>query len=484
MQKNNKVTAGRTGPAYFLGILLSGVLAAGPVAVQASGGVQAGSREPGLQKEPIGMQIDTFPERPRMISDWIQEWLGFGEPFLSPGQMSDGITLPTGAVWRPALWIFGNMRSAIQTFDNGGATHVSEWANRLDLFTNIRLSGTERIVLGLRPLDERDGRGFTRYQWKPETDDGWDEEIDFGVRTLFFEGDVGELFPRLDDNDRIPLDFGVSVGRQPISVQNGALINDVIDSVGIIKNNIFRRWLDDFANVRTSVFFAWNDIHRNDNIEDEGAELYGIFTEVDAWHSTVAVDLVYVDGERGGDGANLGISSVQRIGHFNTQFTANFSRATDTESVTSDDGGLYTAEVNWTPYGTHDVAYVNAFYGQDQYTSAARDPSAGGPLANLGILYAAVGLGSYGSALTNRPADSWGMAVGYQKIFNESRRQLIVELGTRHELDGPESAATAVAARFQQAFGLHWIVRVEGFLAWQQERDDGYGARTEVQYKF
>ena len=31
----------------------------------------------------------------------------FGDPFLAPGNLSAGFELPTGAVWQPSLWVFG-----------------------------------------------------------------------------------------------------------------------------------------------------------------------------------------------------------------------------------------------------------------------------------------------------------------------------------------------------------------------------------------
>ncbi len=63
-----------------------------------------------LASEPMPLQTDDFPKRPRLL-------LEIGENFLNTGQLSRGLRLPTGAVWRPALWGFGVFRSSLQSFD-------------------------------------------------------------------------------------------------------------------------------------------------------------------------------------------------------------------------------------------------------------------------------------------------------------------------------------------------------------------------------
>jgi len=106
-----------------------------------------------LTDEHIPLQLEGFPQRPRPI-------LEIGENFLGTGTLNQGIKLPTGAVWQPYFMVFGTYRSGLQTFDNGH-DQVSEWANRFDLFGNLYLTFTERILIGFRPFDQN-GR-FTSY---------------------------------------------------------------------------------------------------------------------------------------------------------------------------------------------------------------------------------------------------------------------------------------------------------------------------------
>ncbi len=422
-----------------------------------------------LSDVPVPLQVDTVPARPRPIVE-------IGDTFLGTGNISSGINLPTGAVWQPSFQAWGTFRTAVQTFDNTGNDRVSEWANRLDLFGQLKFTPTERVLIGLRPLDD-EGR-FTGYNFSPSQTKGGQSEFNAHVETLFFEGDFGEIFPNLDKDDQKGLDIGFSVGRQPIFFQEGLLINDSIDSVAITRNNI--RWFSRAANTRATFLFGWDDIHRADNIEDRSARLYGFFTETDIPKSTINFDLVYVDADDNtGDGFYAGVSAVQRIGHFNTAFRVAFSEPLDGETPQVSRGSIVFGEVSWTPAYSHDIIYVNFSWADGQFSSAARGPATGGPLGQTGILFAAVGLGRYGAALGNDALNSVGAAVGWQAFSDDNRRQLIIELGGRTNSGASNRDSIAVGARFQQAIARRFVVRIEGFVSSRQGFDEGWGARFE-----
>ena len=42
-----------------------------------------------------------------------------GPAFLGTGNIPKGIELPTGAIWTPLLWVFGDYWTALNYFDNG-----------------------------------------------------------------------------------------------------------------------------------------------------------------------------------------------------------------------------------------------------------------------------------------------------------------------------------------------------------------------------
>ena len=93
--------------------------------------------------EPIPMKTpDELPARTPPLVE-------VGPDFLGPGNIPEGIELPTGAVWTPALWVFGSYRTALQYFDRGPTDQLEEWRNRLDLFANVHMTPTERLLVGL-----------------------------------------------------------------------------------------------------------------------------------------------------------------------------------------------------------------------------------------------------------------------------------------------------------------------------------------------
>lgn len=421
------------------------------------------------------IKIDPRMTRPKPL-------LELGPPFLGSGKIGQGIELPTGAVWQPQLLVFGTYRTALQSFHDGDET-FSEWAHRLDLYANLQLSGTERLLVGIRPLDE-DGV-FTGYYAEPDggTLNDWEDATNLEITTLFFEGDLGEIFPNADPHDQKALDLGFSVGRQPLNYQDGMLINDDIDAIGVIRNTLLPVGGSD---LQGTFIYGWNQIHRDDNLEDDESSLFGAFFQADLPVSTVNVDFVYVDADdSNSSGFFWGGSSVQRIGHYNTTFRVLQSYALDNESAAVSDGTLLFSEVSWTPAWGHDLVYVNGFAGIDNFSSAARGPATGGPLGRVGLVYSAVGIGRYGAAISNRADDSVGAAVGYQKFLDhETRKQIVFEVGGRAGTASDVDSAIAAAVRYQQAFKQNFIFQADAFVGRRESRGDIIGGRVEFRVEF
>ena len=431
--------------------------------------------------EPIPMKSeeDFYPRTPPILE--------LGDPFLGTGNLARGFDLPTGAVWQPRFWVYGNMRGAVQGYDTGapGSSGVSEAAARLDLFGNLQLTGTERVLIGVQPFHE--GGQFTRYTFEPDARDGGDSHLNLRVRTLFFEGDIAELFPRWDYLDSTQNDLGFSIGRQSMSFQNGFIINDTIDAVGLTRNNLRFQGVPWLINWRTTAVYAWDEIHRDNNRDDNQAHLFGLFTQLDTIPSTINIDAIYVDTDNDRTAGDLlvgGIDAIQRIGKITTTFRINASWAPDEKTAAADDGVLLFTELSYTPPYTDNIAYLNAFAGFNNFNSASRDPTAGGPLGATGILFAARGIGTFPSPLSNRADDAYGAAVGYQMFLGNIRRQLIVEFGGRRDDSPGGFDAAGFAARFQQAIGRRYLWQLDGFVTGQEDRDTGVGLRTELQVKF
>ena len=424
----------------------------------------AGKHGSRLTDEYIPLQLEGFPERPRPI-------LEIGQNFLGTGTLDQGIKLPTGAVWQPYFMLYGTLRSGLQSFNNGD-DQFSEWANRFDLFGNLYLTFTERILVGFRPLD-RNGRFTGAILQAPEgVDEDFQDEFNFELTTLFFEGDFGEIFPNLDKEDKHGFDYGFSVGRQPISFQEGMLINDNIDAVGITKINW--KFPSSAVNFRWTTLFGWNELNRMRLSDDDLGDswLFGLLTETDFRASTVAVDVIYVNGnDLTGNGLYAGVSTVQRMGKYNTAFRVLSSFPLGNETLHNTQGTLLFSEISWTPHGNHNLVYINGFLGIKNFRSASRGPATGGPLGRTGILFASAGLGQFGggNALRNQADETVGGALGYQMFFAHTRQQLILELGGRYADNSLDQRAVAGGARYQMALGRRFVIVLDGSILYEFE---------------
>lgn len=439
-----------------------------------------------LDEHPIGIQ--PIPERPPLL-------LEFNEEYLSPGWLSQGVEMPTGAVWRPSFWVWGNFRSAIQTYEGQRAGDPTfEWANRLDIFGQVNLTGTERIVLGMRPLDEEratsrltSGYDIRNGNWL----DGWNADF----QTAFFEGDFGELFPRLDPYDTMGLDYGFSIGRMPLLAQQGLLIaEDKIDAVTVTRNTLYG---GQFLNTRVTGVYSWNNVHRNSGLTgvpnrfDNRSDMYALLTETDFFKRTVNLDVVYVTSNEPtfGDMLAFGASAIRRHhGYENTYNTsAHFlaSYPTNGDTAYAQQGELLFLQTSWTPHHTNDLVFVNGFWAIDEFTSPARGPFNGSALGLTGVLFAAPGIGRQGPPLAVSTDDVAGASIGYQMFFDETRQQVIWEVGGFKRTKRPDRrAALATAVRWQRAIGQHFIFVMDGAVSKLEGTDTTYGARAEFQVFF
>ncbi len=436
-------------------------------------GPAEGAETSALSDEPRSLQLDVVGSRARPIVE-------LGDTFLGNGNIASGIRLPGGAVWQPNLIIWGNYRTAVNVYDDSllsGDDYAAEWVNRLDLFAQVSLSQTDRIVFGVRPLDE-DGE-FSGYRIHPDGDSV--SGSNFEVNVAFFEGNLAELVPGDDDRTSRWWDMDVSVGRLPWLFQEGMLIDDRMDSVALSRNNLL--FVPRAINTRVAVIYGWNDVNRADNQDDNDARMYGLFTETDFSRSTVNLDFARVTSDLTGDAWYAGISASQRIGKLNTAFRLVHSDSEGLETLQSTSGSVAVAEVSWTPPYTHNNVYTNVFLAIDDFNSASRDAATGGPLGLVGILYAATGLGAFPGPLGNDASESFGGAVGYQMFFNESRSQLIVEAGARTDTDGSDRRQFALGGRYQKALGKRLVVRVDAFVAERESLDTSWGSRLELQLK-
>ncbi|HER27129.1 MAG TPA: hypothetical protein ENI69_08470 [Rhodospirillales bacterium] len=450
---------------------------------------------PRLSDKPV--PYATVPERPAMP-------LELGCKFLGNGKLPRGVEIPGGAIWTPCLWVFGTSRTAIQTYQAVGTPgRNTEIATRLDMFVNLSLTTTEKCIVGISPLDKNEFTNFTRYSFESNQGlEGGQSEAGVYIRTAFCEGDFGSLFPNLDLAGQKLIDYGFSIGRQQITFQEGIMINDTLDAIGIVRNNLHA---PGFSNIRITGVAAIDNIDRGTPANRQRLNapyMFGLFTQADTMASTWALDFVTIQDDdtnsTGGDGYYIGLSALQRgwnpfggIGTVNTSYriNASFGEGGDTAQVT--DGVLLSAELSWTPKSSDDVFYVNPFWGIDRYSQAGREPIVGGPLAALGINFASPSLGNHLSELSSFNTQVLGVAIGYQAFWDQHRRNLVLEVAgvkdtTRNlfETDGSGTDAAGFSVQFQQAIGQRVQLQLDAFVAYLEGRDNGSGSRAEILVQF
>ena len=418
------------------------------------------------------LPLADLPCRPRAL-------LEIGDPFMHPGRLSRGIQLNTCQVIQPGFMVHGSFRTGVVALGRSG-DEIVQWANRLDLFGNIRISATERIVLGINPLDLKGD--FTGFAFHPDAEFTNGANADF--HTYFFEGDFGEIFPTLDRADRHPLDIGFSVGRQPFLLQDGILVADNMDSIGITQNSLRP---DGMSNLQITALFAWNLIHRSPlNIQDKNAVLFGVNVEGDFPERTMDLTVLRVasSGADDGSGMFVGLGNIQRIGKVNSTVRVNASIPTSDETFSMGLGGLVTGEFSYSPVATDDLVYANVFTAIGEFSIAARTPGTGGPLGRMGILWSRPAIGNHGSVINNVGQNAFGGAVGWQRFFDDGRRQLVFEIGGRESTNDSSKATVAGGARYQMAVGQHTVLLFDAFAGWRETDGAFVGGRFEYLFKF
>jgi hypothetical protein len=427
--------------------------------------------------------VEALPVRPSLMIEYPSA--EDGGAFLGVGNLGKGFKVPLiGAFWQPRLWGYMISRTAFQSFDNPSPAvkRETEIANRTDLYINLQLTGTEKILLGLRPFDNNEPGRFTRYALSGE-EDGFKNELNADIETLFFEGDLGSLFPVFDEAGIKPIDLGFTVGRQNLFFQKGMLISDTVDMIGFVRNNAV---LKGASNLRISGMYSWN---RLDNVEpgtvggtDTDPEMFGLFTAIDFSKSTVNVDVIYVndDGSANADGLYLGLSSIQRIDGISTAFRMNSSLGKS--NGTTGNGTLLSAEVSHIVPGSDDIWYVNPYVGIGNFTQAGREAINGGPLGNLGILFASPNLSLYGAEINPFVNDVAGVSMGYQAFWDNHKRNMILEFSSKHDYDGRGFDSYGLGFQVQQKVGQYVQLTFEGYAVKNTEnQDDTVGGRFEVQ---
>lgn len=312
-------------------------------------------------------------------------FIELGRGINEVGELSPGIEMPAGAVWQPAFWAYGTARVAGLATDGNRRTipggDSAEVMARMDLFANLQLTGTERVHAHFRPLDQRGG--FAGRVLSPK-ESSTTFDIDLDAETLFFEGDVGEMFPNLDPEDRGELDMGFAFGKFPVEFQNGCLVRDEMTAVGLSKTNV---QIPGSSGVRVMGLWAFDHVNESNGARDRrDVDLFGLFIEGDFPWGLMELDLAAtVSDDRRGDQVNAGVGWTGHSAGNNYSLHANvsqhFNQTVDRArginvrpngQPKDYDGGLvvagYSTEIN----PRHDLFYANGFWASGDFGRLAK----------------------------------------------------------------------------------------------------------------
>jgi len=393
------------------------------------------------------------------------------------------------------LLVSGDWRTAL-AWNDAGKNSFGALNTRLDLDVDLKLTATERVHAFFRPLD-KDGN-FTGVHFG----DGHQSaqlHLDGNPDALFFEGDAAAITTGITGkNSRHDLPF--AVGLIPLLFQNGIWLNDAFTGFAFTipaRNSP----LFDLSNFDVTFFAGFDQVSTpafvsSGRPDDTHGKIFGVASFFDAMQGYWELDYAYLDGDQ-----NLKNESYHNFAaaftHRYFNLISNSMRVIANVGQDTQPGGGHTANgvlllmenslVANEP-GTL-VPYCDLFVGVDHPQSAARDPGAGGPLVNTGILFESDALTGF-PTLDATANDTWGGALGVEYLFNFDQ-QIVFEAATVQVMGSDNVAGRAakgdeygVGVRYQLPLSHSWILRADAMFGLLEASQNVAGIRTELRYKF
>jgi len=425
--------------------------------------------------------------------------LELGIPLYREGPVAGGYdVVGRKNLVNPAFSIFGDWRNGVAYNDNGHDKKVGVAATRLNLETDLALTATERVHALFRPLDQ--GGKFTRAEFfGPDRKDN-QGILNGNVRTLFFEGDVGNIVAGLTDSYQ-SFDLPVSFGLMPLIFQNGIWVNDEITGAAFsipARNSP----LLGISNMDISFFAGFDKVSSpaikdaNGNFVDHGVRVYGMAAFVEANQGFWEGGVGHVDDREGfnvGSYDSLTLAFTRRYfgwlsnsvrGIWTIGENPNKSKANPA------DGYIFLMENSLvTKRELTLVPYMNLFAGFKKPQSLIRNADAGGVLFNTGITFETDGLTGF-PKMDDTGQDTYGGALGVEYLFNLDQ-QIVVEASTVQVRNGEfnknrpaKSDQYGLGARYQLPLTNDLIFRSDVIYAKRLHDDNLAGVRSEIRLKF
>ncbi len=414
-------------------------------------------------------------------------------PWIEWGRIwyGDGIT-PRGIDWfgpyemiRPKFYVYGDYRTGIQAGRNAGG-RADNWASRLNLDMDLRITDTERFHAFVGPLDE--GGRFTRYE-RIGGDWHYNNEMDLTPATAFFEGDLGAMLGAAQGRSS-PFELPVSLGLLPLLFQNGIWMEDAVTGAAFALPARHSRLLN-WSNFDATFFAVFDQLNSPAFADNNDAQAFGTAWFIEAYGGYIEAGYAYLN-QRHDDTLsyhNITASFTRR--YFDrisnsARVIINTGQNREASQRTADGGLLLVENSLITSSPLTVVPYANFFYGWDRPQSVARAGISGGILRNTGINFDTDGLNGF-ATLDPTAADTAGGSIGVDLIGDDLDRQLLLEAsyltphGDRAFAQGDQYA---LGARYQFPVTHSTLLRFDVMHGWRDNQDNVYGTRMEYRWKF
>ncbi|MCC9601577.1 hypothetical protein LOC67_13550 [Stieleria sp. JC731] len=413
-------------------------------------------------------------------------WVEWGRVWYGDGITPRGIDLfgPMNLV-RPQFYIYGDYRTAIASGRNA-VDRTDNWASRLNLDLDLRITDSERFHAFVGPLDKQNR--FTRWELV-DGDLRYRNEMNLTPTTAFFEGDLGAILGATAGQSS-PFELPISAGLVPLLFQNGIWMEDAISGFAFALPAKHSRTLN-WSNFDWTFFAAFDQVNSPAFKDDNDAQAYGTAAFIEAYGGYIEAGYAYlhVRNDESLSYHNATVSFTRRyLDRVSNSIRVIVNTGQDgAKSARTADGGLLLIEsslITASPLTV--VPYGNFFFGWGRPQSVARAGISGGILRNTGINFDTDGVNGF-ATLDNTGADTTGASIGVDLIGDSLDRQLLLEAsyltphGSRAIAQGNQFA---LGSRYQFPISHATLLRFDVMHGWRENERDVYGARMEYRWKF
>ncbi len=416
---------------------------------------------------------------------WVEWW----RPFYTGGMYEPGIPVFSDVnLLTPSFLVYGDYRTAVGIHRFGGKPS-RQWAHRLNLDMDLRLTGTERFHMFTGPMDDN-GR-FTRLDFSDSDNVEFEEELDFRPDTAFFEGDLGAITGSWLGTDA-PFDLPFTMGIIPLLYQNGIWMEDAI--AGFAVGSPWRHSRPfNWDNFETTFFVGFADVNSPAFQDQNAAKVFGTAWFIEAYGGYIEADYAYLDERQdlGRSYHNAAIAFTRRyFGRISNsvRLIGNAGQRGSRIDRTADGALLLFENSLITSQPSNFVPYFNAFLGNGRPQSVARAGGSGEILRNTGINFESDGLTAY-PTLNATGANAYGAALGFNLLSADFRQQFVAEFAALDRYGNPALSGLAgpqyaIGARYQKALNNWTLIRFDAINGWLDNASNIYGMRSEFRWKF